>query len=103
VQIDDSGDDFHCTGVFYSMIRPRHAPNKPVGEWNTRDHEKAPHIVKLTVRCDGLRRRSAVPAEEGQFEPVRESTPGHRATSGLQHHGGNPNRVVQGIRRNTRK
>src|SRR3954467_7904604 len=35
VQIDDSGDDYHCTGVLYSMTKAKARPSKPAGEWNT--------------------------------------------------------------------
>src|ERR1035441_1244570 len=35
VQIDESGDDFHCTGVLYSMTEAKARPYKPAGEWNT--------------------------------------------------------------------
>ena len=35
VQIDESGDDFHCSGVLYSMTQAKARPYKPAGEWNT--------------------------------------------------------------------
>ena len=35
VQIQDTGDDWHCTGVLYSMTQAKARPYKPAGEWNT--------------------------------------------------------------------
>ncbi len=35
VQIDESGDEYHCTGVLYSMTQAKARPYKPAGEWNT--------------------------------------------------------------------
>jgi hypothetical protein len=90
VQIDDSGDDFHCTGVFYSMIQARARPYKPAGEWNTLEITmQGPRtIVKLNgtlvMDYDGV---SPVPPKKGQYEPVR----GPRPDTGyiaIQHHGG---------------
>ena len=49
VQIDDIGDDYHCTGVLYSMTQAKARPYKPAGEWNTLEITmKGPRtIVKL--------------------------------------------------------
>lgn len=35
VQILNTGDDYHCTGVIYSFSKVLARPYKPVGEWNT--------------------------------------------------------------------
>jgi hypothetical protein len=35
VQIYNTGDDYHCTGVIYSFSKALARPYKPVGEWNT--------------------------------------------------------------------
>ena len=91
VQIDNSGDEYHCTGVLYSMTKALARPYKPVGEWNTLEITlRGPRtIVKmngtLVTDYDGV---SAVPPKTGQYEPNR----GPRPDSGyiaLQHHGGN--------------
>jgi hypothetical protein len=37
VQIDNSDDDWHCTGVIYSMSKAKARPQKAPGEWNTMD------------------------------------------------------------------
>ncbi len=90
VQIDDSGDDWHCTGVLYSMTQAKARPSKPAGEWNTLEITmKGPRtIVKLNglvvTDYDGV---SAVPPKKGQYEPDR----GPRPDTGyiaVQHHGG---------------
>ncbi len=44
VQIDDRDDDWHCTGVLYSMTKAKARASKPPGEWNTMD-----------ITLDGLR------------------------------------------------
>ena len=44
VQIDNKDDDWHCTGVLYSMTKAKARPYKPAGEWNTMD-----------ITLDGLR------------------------------------------------
>lgn len=35
VQILNTGDDYHCTGVIYSFSKVLARPYKPVGDWNT--------------------------------------------------------------------
>ena len=90
VQIDESGDPFHCTGVLYSMTEAKARPYRPVGEWNTLEitMRGARTVVKLNdvlvTDYDGV---SPVPAKRGQFEPDR----GPRPATGyiaIQHHGG---------------
>lgn len=90
VQIDESGDEWHCTGVLYSMTQAKARPYKPAGEWNTLEITmKGPRtIVKLNdvlvTDYDGV---SPVPPKRGKYEPER----GPRPDSGyiaIQHHGG---------------
>src|SRR5215831_13029301 len=90
VQIDEHGDDFHCTGVLYSMTQAKARPYKPAGEWNTLEITmKGPRTtVKLNgvlvTDYDGV---SPVPPKKGQYEPER----GPRPDTGyiaIQHHGG---------------
>lgn len=90
VQIQDSGDDYHCTGVLYSMTQAKARPAKAPGEWNTLDITmKGPRtIVKLNgvlvTDYDGV---SPVPPKKGRYEPDR----GPRPDTGyiaVQHHGG---------------
>ena len=42
VQIDNRDDDWHCTGVLYSMTKAMARPYKPSGEWNTMDLRSVP-------------------------------------------------------------
>jgi hypothetical protein len=37
VQIDNADDDWHCTGVIYSISKAIARPQKAPGEWNTMD------------------------------------------------------------------
>jgi hypothetical protein len=90
VQIDESANDWHCTGVLYSMTQAKARPYKPAGEWNTLVITlRGPRtIVKLNdvlvTDYDGV---SEVPPKNGRYEPER----GPRPDSGyiaVQHHGG---------------
>jgi hypothetical protein len=90
VQIQETGDDYHCTGVLYSMTKAKARPYKPIGEWNTLEIEMRGlrTIVKLNgvlvTDYDGV---SPVPPKKGQYEPER----GPRPVEGyiaVQHHGG---------------
>jgi hypothetical protein len=90
VQIDESGDDWHTTGVLYSMTQAKARSSKPVGEWNTLEitMQGPQTIVKLNgtlvTDYDGV---SPVPPKRGRYEPDR----GPRPDTGyiaIQHHGG---------------
>jgi hypothetical protein len=92
VQIQDTGDDYHCTGVLYSMTQAKARPYKPAGEWNTLEIALTGQrtVVQLNgvvvTDYDGV---SPVPPKNGQFEPDR----GPRPDAGyiaIQHHGGRP-------------
>ena len=88
VQIDDGEDDWHCTGVLYSMTKALSRPAKPAGEWNTMDirMEGARTIVKingaLVTDYDGI---SPVPGRTYPWEPARGQRP-ESGYIGLQHH-----------------
>lgn len=90
VQIQDTGNDYHCTGVLYSMTAAKARPYKPAGEWNTLEISmKGPRtVVKLNGQVvtdyDGV---APVPPRRSQYEPER----GPRPETGyiaIQHHGG---------------
>jgi hypothetical protein len=90
VQIQDTGDEWHCTGVFYSMTQAKARPYKPAGEWNTLEITlDGPRTIVhlngvLVTDYDGV---SPVPPKKGKYEPER----GRRPDSGyiaVQHHGG---------------
>jgi hypothetical protein len=90
VQIDQGDDDWHCTGVLYSMVKAKARPSKPVGEWNTLEItlQGLRTIVKLNgvlvTDYDGV---TPVPPKAKPYEPDR----GPRPETGyiaVQHHGG---------------
>jgi hypothetical protein len=88
VQIDNRDDDWHCTGVLYSMTKALARPYKPVGEWNTLEItlDGLRTIVKLNgVLVTDYDGTSPVPEKKKTFEPDR----GPRPVEGyiaLQHH-----------------
>ena len=90
VQIQETGDEYHCTGVLYSMTQAKARPYKPVGGWNILEITmKGPRTtVKLNGQVvtdyDGV---APVPPKLGPYEPDR----GPRPDAGyiaIQHHGG---------------
>jgi hypothetical protein len=84
VQIDNSDDDWHCTGVIYSMSKAKARPQKAPGEWNTMDITLRGD--ETVVRLNGIlitdfhdRPAAAdVPARKHWYEGVR----GPRAETG---------------------
>jgi hypothetical protein len=90
VQIQDTGDDYHCTGVLYSMTQAKSRPYTPAGDWNTLEITmRGPRTTvklngQLITDYDGV---APVPPKKGQYEPER----GPRPDTGyiaIQHHGG---------------
>ncbi len=92
VQIQDTGDDYHCTGVLYSMTKAKARPYKPAGEWNTLEIKlRGPRtIVRLNgvvvTDYDGV---APVPPKKGQYEPDRGPRPDEGYIA-IQHHDGAP-------------
>ena len=88
VQIDNRDDDWHCTGVLYSMTKAMARPQKPAGEWNTMEItlRGLRTIVKvndvLVTDYDGT---SKVPDKQKSYEPERGPRP-ESGYIGLQHH-----------------
>ncbi len=89
VQIDATGDDWHCTGALYSLSKVTARNMKPVGEWNTMEVELKGDVTR--VRLNGklvneFKGDQPVPDRKMWFEPVR----GPRARKGyigIQNHG----------------
>lgn len=88
VQIDDRDDDWHCTGVLYSMTKANARASKPAGEWNVMDIAvRGPRTIVhvngvLVTDYDG---KAPVPERTKSYEPER----GPRPDSGyfaLQNH-----------------
>ena len=88
VQIDDNDNDWHRTGVLYSMTQAKAKPSKPAGQWNTMEItlEGLRTIVKLNgvmvTDYDGV---SPVPARQHDYEPERGPRPEY-GYIGLQRH-----------------
>ncbi|MBM3766657.1 MAG: DUF1080 domain-containing protein [Acidobacteria bacterium] len=88
VQIDSSGDDWHCTGAIYSISKVSARNQKPVGEWNTLEIELKGATTR--VRLNGklvneYTEGQAVPERKQWYEPIR----GPRANKGyigIQNH-----------------
>lgn len=78
VQIDNRDNDYHCTGVLYSMTRALARPYKAPGEWNTMDITiDGPRTVVhlngvLVTDYDGV---SPVPPKVHPWEPDRHPRP----------------------------
>ena len=90
VQIDESGDEWHCSGVLYSMTQAKARPYKPAGEWNTL--EITMRGPRTTVKLNGVLVTdydgvSPVPPKHGRYEPERGPRP-DRGYIAVQHHGG---------------
>jgi len=90
VQIDQGDDDWHCTGVLYSMVKAKARPSKPIGEWNTMEIKmQGPRTIVtvngvLVTDYDGV---TPAPEKVKSYEPDR----GRRPDMGyiaVQHHGG---------------
>ncbi len=89
VQIGDTGDEWHSTGVLYSMTQAKARPYKPAGEWNTLEIAMKGLRTIVTLNgvvvtdYDGI---SPVPPKKGRYEPDR----GPRPETGyiaVQHYG----------------
>jgi len=89
VQIYNPGDDYHCTGVLYSLTKALARPAKPAGEWNTMEITlDGPRTivvlngVKMTDHTEG----QPVPPKVKPYEPDRGPRP-ESGYFGLQNHG----------------
>lgn len=88
VQIDNNDNDWHCTGVLYSMTQAKARPYKPAGEWNTMEItlEGLRTLVRLNgvlvTDYDGV---SPVPPKKLSYEPDRGPRP-ETGYIGLQGH-----------------
>ena len=87
VQIDNGDDDYHCTGVLYSLTKALARPQN-AGEWNTMEISlDGPHTVvtlngiKITDYTEG----QPVPAKKKSYEPDRGRRP-DEGYIGLQNH-----------------
>ena len=88
VQIDNSPDDYHVTGVLYSLTKALARPGKPGPEWNTMlitlDGPRTVVMVngvKVTDYTEG----QDVPPKKASYEPERGPRP-REGFIGLQNH-----------------
>ncbi len=87
VQIDDVDDDYHCTGVLYSLTKAL-ARNEKAGEWNTMEITvDGPHTVVVLngVKITDYTEGQAVPEKKDSYEPDRGPRP-NQGYIGLQNH-----------------
>ncbi|MGH9734504.1 MAG: 3-keto-disaccharide hydrolase [Candidatus Acidiferrales bacterium] len=87
VQIDDSGDDYHVSGVLYSLTKAAARPGK-AGEWNTMDIAiEGPRTIVLLngVKVTDYTEGQPVPPKEHSYEPQRGPRP-NAGYIGLQNH-----------------
>jgi hypothetical protein len=89
VQIDDEPDDYHVTGVLYSVTKAMARPGKP-GEWNTMEItlDGPRTIVELNgVKITDYTEGQPVPPKKHPWEPDRGPRP-NEGYIGLQNHSG---------------
>lgn len=89
VQIDNAADEYHTTGVLYSLTKAMARPGKPGPEWNTMEITlDGPRTivtvngVKVTDYTEG----QPVPPKKKDYEPDRGPRP-NEGFIGLQNHG----------------
>jgi 3-keto-disaccharide hydrolase len=91
VQICAGQDEWHRSGVIYSMTRTDIQADKPAGEWNTLDIELNGDLVRVTmngVRLTDFDPSQPVPPRQRDYEPERGPRPTH-GYIGLQNHDSN--------------
>ncbi len=88
VQIEDAGDDFHRTGVIYSMVKALAKPASPPDGWNTMEITlDGQHTVVLVngAKVTDFRGNDPVPPRKMWYEPERGPRP-DVGYIGLQNH-----------------
>lgn len=78
VQIDDRDNDYHCTGVLYSMTKALARPSKGPNQWNTMEitMDGQRTIVTLNgVKVTDYDGKSEVPPKVHPWEPDRGPRP----------------------------
>jgi hypothetical protein len=87
VQIDDASDDYHSTGVLYSLTKAKARPGKP-GEWNTLEITLDGPRTRVTVNGElvtDYAEGDPVPEKKAKWEPDRGPRP-KEGFFGLQNH-----------------
>ncbi len=96
VQIDNkpelsNEDDYHYTGMLYSLTKPLAKPGKPGPQWNTTEiHLDGPRTVVYIngIKVTDYKEGDPVPERKFDFEPFRGPRPEY-GYIGLQNHGEN--------------
>jgi hypothetical protein len=96
VQIDNKPelsdeDDYHYTGMLYSLTKPLAKPGKPGPEWNTTEIvlDSLRTIVYINgIKVTDYKEGDPVPERKFDFEPFRGPRPEY-GYIGLQNHGEN--------------
>lgn len=88
VQVFGAGDEYHCTGVLYSLTKALASPSKPMGEWNTMEITlDGPHTIVVLngVKVTDYTEGQPVPERVKDYEPQRGRRP-DAGYIGLQNH-----------------
>jgi hypothetical protein len=91
VQIDNEApgeDEYHVTGMLYSLTKPLARPGKPGPEWNTMEITlDGPHTIVVLngVKVTNYTEGDPVPPRKFNFEPERGPRP-NEGYIGLQNH-----------------
>jgi 3-keto-disaccharide hydrolase len=88
VQIDNGEDDYHVTGVLYSLTKAMARPQKPPGEWNAMEITlDGPHTVVFLndEKVTDYAESQPVPPKRKPYEPDRGLRP-NEGYIGLQNH-----------------
>ena len=88
VQIDGSGDEWHCTGAIYSLSKVLKRAQKPMGEWNTLEIEQKGPRTRVFLNgqlVNDYREVQVVPERNQWYEPVRGPRP-NAGYVGVQNH-----------------
>jgi hypothetical protein len=91
VQIDnvaEGEDEYHITGMLYSLTKPLARPGKPGPEWNTMEITlDGPHTIVMVngVKVTDFTEGDSVPGKKFDFEPERGPRP-QDGYIGLQNH-----------------
>jgi hypothetical protein len=87
-QIYGAGDEYHCTGVLYSLTKALARPAKPSGEWNTMEITlDGPHTIVVLngVKVTDYTEGQPVPERVKDYEPQRGRRP-DAGYIGVQNH-----------------
>ena len=90
VQIDEREDEYHKTGVLYSLTKAKATPGKIGEEWNTMEITLQGNRTLVTVNgvlVTDFTEGDLVPEKQKDYEPNRGPRP-NKGYIGLQNHGG---------------